>query len=53
MSFLDTYRKTPKYYDTERVFVDFYFLFTAIAGFSEYKPISLFLGSGREGVYSG
>ena len=45
MSLLDTYRKTPKilWYRT-CVFVNFYFLFTTIAGFSEYKPIDLFSG---------
>ena len=38
--------KYRKYYDKERVFVNFYFLFTTVAGFSEYKPI-YFRGRGR------
>ena len=44
MIFLDTYRKTPKilWYRT-CVFVNFYFLFTRIAGISVYKPMGLFL----------
>ena len=42
MSFLDTYRKTRKHYGTEHVFPNFYFLFTTIVGFSEYKPMGLF-----------
>ena len=31
------------------MFVNFYFLFTAIAGFSEYKPMGLFWDGGKGG----
>ena len=52
MSFLDRYSKTPKYYDTEQVcFVNFYFLFTTIAGFSVHKLMDLFLREGGD-LYS-
>ena len=45
MSFLNTYPKTLKMlWYRKCVFTNFYFLFTTIAGFSEYKPMDLFSG---------
>ena len=52
MSSLDTYRKRPKTLLYRIcVFVNFYFLFTTIAGFSEHKPMGLFLRR-RGGTYT-